>query len=502
VSSVSPSGRYFLDQYGRPLLVKGDSPWALMTRLSPRQARRWFTDRHKQGFNAAIISLIGATANGAPGDDGATYDGLRPFVKGDIRRWQEPYWQRVTAYLRMAADNGITFMLLPIDGWAIGRSFVPRSIGQCQRYGGMLAERLRDLPNIVWMSGGDYYFTAKDPARGTDVDDCIDAMMRGIRQAGDARPFSMELKARKSLSTDNAYWARRVDWNFVYTYYPTYKGVLDAYRRQPAVPAVLGEANYQGENNQGETPPTTDETLRRQVLWSLSSGAAGEFVGSSDWDFHDSGWERRLSTRAVTQITRLRALFSALRWWQLVPDTAGELVTAGRGTRLTGDEPMDVLDNDYVTAARTPDRRLAVVYLPTQRTISVSPSAMAAGTQAAVDRSGLRLQPARLHVGNVHHAGQECRGRQRLAAAADLVDAARQSRRKVWIRRAAYLSIMTQSEQGRPGVRSRHVVGAVSSAAVGSACGRSRPGRPRCGGRRRRRWRGRGWPGSRARRGG
>jgi hypothetical protein len=49
VTSVSPSGRYFLDQHGRPLLVNGDSPWALMTRLSPRQARLWFADRREQG---------------------------------------------------------------------------------------------------------------------------------------------------------------------------------------------------------------------------------------------------------------------------------------------------------------------------------------------------------------------------------------------------------------------------------------------------------------------
>jgi hypothetical protein len=78
LTSVSPDGRYFLDQYGKPLLVEGDSPWALMTRLSPPQARRWFTDRERQGFNAAIVSLIGATANGAPSDDGATFDGLLP----------------------------------------------------------------------------------------------------------------------------------------------------------------------------------------------------------------------------------------------------------------------------------------------------------------------------------------------------------------------------------------------------------------------------------------
>jgi hypothetical protein len=118
------------------------------------------------------------------------------------------------------------------------------------------------------------------------------------------------------------------------------------------------------------------------VLWSLTSGAAGDFHGSDDWEFHP-GWERRLETRALGQVTRLRALFSSLPWWRLVPDTGSRLVTGGRGTELTTDEPRDALENDYVTAARTPDGRLAVVYLPTRRTITVDRAAMAAGTRAA-----------------------------------------------------------------------------------------------------------------------
>ena len=237
---------------------------------------------------------------------------------------------------------------------------------------------------------------SEDPARGSDVDHCIDAMMRGIREAGDGRPFSMQFNPQ-SISTENPFWAQRVDWNFVYTYHPTYQAILEAYQRQPAIPAVLGEANYEGENNQPETPPTTDETLRRQVLWALTSGAAGEFVGSHDWEFHN-GWEQRLSTRALTQITRLRTLFSTLAWWQLVPDTANRAGhrRTGHGTDdQRGEGGMkDVLENDYVTAARTPDGRLAVIYLPTQRTISVNTSAMAAGTRAAwIDPTSGRRDP-------------------------------------------------------------------------------------------------------------
>ena len=382
VTYVSPNGRYFLDQYRKPLLVEGDSPWALMTRLSPVQAKLWFRNRQEHGFNAAIVSLIGSTGNGGPRGDGSTFDGLPPFADGNILNWQEPYWQRVTAYLRMAADHGITVFLYPIDGWTIGRSFIPESIEQCHGYGRKVAERFRDLPNIIWISGGDYIPATRDLARGSDVDHCINAMMRGIREAGDGRPFSMQLAGDKSISNDNPYWASRVDWNFVYTYYPTYRAVLQAYGRQPRIPAIMGEANYEGENNQPETLPTTDETLRRQVLWALTSGAAGEFAGSHDWAFHD-GWEQRLSTPAVTQIERLRNLISGLPWWKLVPDTSDMVVTRGRGTELKTDDPMDVLDNDYVTAAKTPDGRLALIYIPTQRTISVNRAVLPPGCRAA-----------------------------------------------------------------------------------------------------------------------
>ncbi len=393
VTSVGPSRRYFLDQYGKPILIKGDSPWALMTKLSPSQADLWFTDREQQGFNAAIISLIGATANGGPNADGSTFDGLRPFVNGDVLEWQEPYWRRVTSYLRMAAEHGITVMLYPIDGWTIGNAFAPKSYAQCHEYGRKVAERFRDLPNIVWMSGGDYMSVTEDPPAGSDVDHCIDAMMRGIRATGDGRPFSMQLLGDKSISTDNPYWAKKVDWNFVYTYYPTYRAVLEAYDRHPRIPAVLGEANYENENNQPESLPTTDQTLRRQVLWALTSGAAGEFVGSQDWKF-DPGWEGRLSTPALTQIVRLRALVSRLPWWRLGPDREHTLVTSGRGTQVTTDEPMDVLDSDYATAAKTPNGRVALIYVPTHRTISVNLAALAADTRAVwVDPTSGQRRP-------------------------------------------------------------------------------------------------------------
>jgi hypothetical protein len=84
----------------------------------------------------------------------------------------------------------------------------------------------------------------------------------------------------------------------------------------------------------------------------------------------------------VAQIHRLRDLFSRLPWWQLVPDTDDRLVTGGRGSRSTSHEAIDVLQNDYVTAARTPSGRLAVIYVPSRRTITVDPASLAPGPVA------------------------------------------------------------------------------------------------------------------------
>ena len=87
VTALSDDGRHFVDQAGQPLLVRGDAPWSLFVDLSPAEARRYLDTRAEQGFNAVIVSLIGAVANGGPSDEGASYDGVVPCVEGDILDW-------------------------------------------------------------------------------------------------------------------------------------------------------------------------------------------------------------------------------------------------------------------------------------------------------------------------------------------------------------------------------------------------------------------------------
>lgn len=380
ITGISADGRTFVDQDGDPVLVRGDAPWSLLTDLRPDEAETYLTTRAGQGFDAMLVSLVGAVANGAPTDDGATVDGLLPFVDGDVLRWQDAYFDRAHETLRRAGELGITTMLYPIDSWTLDHTFAGVSPATCREFGAMTARWAADLP-VLWMTGGDY-------SRSAAGDACFEALIDGIRSTGDDRPVTLQLWDVSSPAADD-HWRDRVDWSFVYSYGPTPLAVGEAYDATPARPALLGESNYEGENNTGG-PPTTTETLRRQVLWAITSGSPGDVFGTDDWEFRD-GWESRLESEGAEQVSRIRDVVASLPWWTLRPQES--FLTAGVGTAEPG---RDVLDADLATAAVAADGSLALVYVPSGRTVSLDLSRLAPGADAAwVDPSTGTATPVR-----------------------------------------------------------------------------------------------------------
>ncbi len=364
VTTVSPNGRYFLDQNGAPILIKGDSPWAPISDLSAAQVEQWAADRQSYGFNAAIVSLIGAPQNGGQFKNGATYDGVVPFNNGIITSWNEAYWSRVDQDLTSMKNHGITVFLYPMDGWTTlsGNTMYHVSAADSFTYGQMVANRYKNYPNITWMAGGDYQYY-DDPQVNTEFQN----MLAGIRSTGDTRPFSIQ-HTPESVSADVPAYEPISTWNFAYSYSMIYEIVLRGYEENLSShdprPVMLGESNYEGENNTGG-PATTNETLRRQILWTLTSGGSGEFSGTQNWSFF-AGWQGRIDDAWTAQEKSLLTFWQNLSNWQLlVPDDKNHVVTAGRGTQITKDSSLDVLQNNYVTAAQTPDKSLTTVYVPT-----------------------------------------------------------------------------------------------------------------------------------------
>jgi Protein of unknown function (DUF4038)/Putative collagen-binding domain of a collagenase len=361
---VGPTGRYLVDREGHPFLIVGDSPQALIANVSEKQADQFFANRQAAGFNSMWINLLcDEYTGGRP--NGTTYDGIAPFTKpGNLSTPNPAYFARADAMIRLAAQHKLAVFLDPIEtgGWLS----VLRSNGttKAYNYGRYLGLRYKRYSNIVWLNGNDFQ-TWQQPAD----DALVLAVAKGIRSADPAALQTIELNFSVSTSSDDARWRGIIGLDAAYTYFPTYAEVLTAYGRDDHLPEFMIEASYEGEHSY-----TGPSTLRRQEYWTLLSGATGQFYGNTyTWQFLD-GWPSHMNTVGSRQMTFVTDLFSHRAWFDLVPDTSHRLVVSGYGTYS---DSGDVNDNDYVTAARTTDGKLAIAYLPTGRPVQVDMTRMA-----------------------------------------------------------------------------------------------------------------------------
>ncbi len=380
---VGPTGRYLVDAYGRPFLIVGDSPQALIGDLSETAANRFFANRAAAGFNSVWINLLCDAYTGCR-SDGRTYNGIAPFTTADDVSTPNPaYFRRADAMIRLAADHHLAVFLDPIEtgGWL--DVLRQNGVAKDYRFGRYLGARYRAFSNVVWLNGNDF-----QTWKNADDDALALSVARGIRAADPDALQTVELNYPASTSLSDPRWRTVVGLDLVYTYGPTYVEVRRAFTAGAHTPVFLGEASYEGEHYY-----SSPETLRRQEYWSILSGSSGQFYGNHyTWQFLN-GWTQHLDTVGSRQLTFVADLFSRRSWYDLVPDFHHHLVVAGYG-RYTRSGTAN--DSDYATAAATPDGRLAIAYLPTDRAVTVDMARMAGPRVRAqfYDPTDGRYEPA------------------------------------------------------------------------------------------------------------
>jgi hypothetical protein len=332
----------------------------------------YFADRQAKGFNSALVGLLVDSYIGGR-DDLSTYDGLYPFTSGtgtasDLSSPNMAYWSRIDTMVQLASAHGITLLLNPVETGALLPMLQANGTAKDFNFGAFLGNRYKSDPNIIWLNGNDYGgYQGHQVSIWAANDEYVTAVARGIRSTDPNHLQTVELDGPISDSFDNPTWRPLINLNAAYTYYPTYDEVLKGYNEPNPDPVFMGEANYEFENNNGGAA-TTDETLRRQEYWSMTSGAAGQLYGNHYTWTLPSDWKKHLDTRAVTELGFVHSLFSTAAWYKLEPDQTHSLLTAGYGICTTNG---DVLDSDYATAARTADGSLAIVYTPNVRTLTI-----------------------------------------------------------------------------------------------------------------------------------
>lgn len=393
---ASANNRYLVDRNNAPFLIVGDSPQTLIANLSQADAMTYVANRQRYGINTLWINILCNYSDGC-NKDATTFDGVVPFtVVGDLSTPNPTYFQRADDMINIAAVNGMTVLLDPIETGSWLDTLRANGIAKAFAYGQFLGNRYKNFPNIIWMHGNDF----QSWQNATD-DALVLAVARGIRSTDPNHIHTVELNYQTSGSLDDPSWAPLINLNAAYTYFPTYAQVLTEYNRSNFKPVFMVEANYEFEHL-GNADGGSTQNLRRQEYWTMLSGATGQVYGSFyTWRFA-KGWETNLDTPGVIQLGYMKNLFISRKWYDLIPDQAHEVVTAGydslsglvgkfstvvenysalaarlsaRIKRISG--LGSIPTNTYVTAARTSDGSLVMAYLPSIRTITVDMSKLA-----------------------------------------------------------------------------------------------------------------------------
>jgi hypothetical protein len=373
---ASANGRYLVDQNNMPFLVIGDAPHSLIVNLSDSDAATYLINRGSNGVNAIWVELLCDSYTYGPGSDGhANYGhdlaGNNPFTRTlsggyyDLSAPNELYWAHVDYIVQTAATNGIQCMFTPLDqgGWTT--TSLVNGTNRCYQYGQFLGNRYKNAANVFWNLGNDFQSWATPTNESV-----ILQIAQGIESADTNHPITIELDYSVSESLDDPNWWPILTVNGVYTYYPTYAESYVAYNKSNFLPDLLLEGHYEYQSLGGGAEPGTPKVLRRQEYWSVTAGClAGYMYGNYYTTHFASNWQSYLNSPGMAQLGYFKSFCSALNWYNLVPDQAHALLTAGYGTYTTGG---NVGDSDYATAARAADGRTAIIYLPTARAFSVT----------------------------------------------------------------------------------------------------------------------------------
>jgi hypothetical protein len=362
---LSPDRRRILDADGNAVLLQGDAAWSLIANTTLDEARFYIEDRRRKGFNTLIVSLIEYCFAQDPPRNLA---GDEPFTTpGDFRTPNEAYMAHAERVLEIAAQYGMLVILAPAylgspnsshlgfegrpEGWY--QEVLANGAEGCRAWGEFLGCRFGQFRNIIWCIGGDW-----NPGE-TAV--ALDQLARGIRAAGVDNLFTAHVLPECS-PVDVFPEHDWLDLNPTYTYEVVHRKLQTDWKRNPAWPFFLVESTYEGEHNASELQ------VRRQAYWSVLCGGNGHCMGNKPiWLFGD-GWEAALDLPGSVGMARWGAFFRGLPWADLIPDFDHAIVTSGLG---------EARGLDRMTAAATPDRRLAVAYLPVQRAMTVDAGALA-----------------------------------------------------------------------------------------------------------------------------
>ena len=137
---VSDSGRYFVDQVGKPFFWLGDTQWELFRSFTFDDIRTILEDRKSKGF-----SVIQVMFTGFDDGSGANLAGQTPWMNNDPSTPNEEYFKYVDSVIQLGCENELVFALGIFH--QVQTSYI--TLANARIYAKWLAHRYRNVPNII-----------------------------------------------------------------------------------------------------------------------------------------------------------------------------------------------------------------------------------------------------------------------------------------------------------------------------------------------------------------
>jgi hypothetical protein len=362
---VSPNGRYFVDQEGKPFFYLGDTAWLLFQRLDQKEVEEYLKDRVGKGFTVIQAYVIRGLGRRHP-DGNSSLLGAPPFIDRDPTKPNEAFFKNVDYVVNRANDLGLVMGLVTAKSWHVNAH--PEKVfneTNAYTFGKFLGERYKNNA-VLWYPGG-------DSVPGSEAAVWV-AMAKGLKDgSGGSHLISYHGSGQTSSST----WFHNADWldfNSIQSGHgwaaKTYRFIEKDYGLSPAKPTVDMEPPYENHPTGTKTPRIDSHQVRKGAYWNMLSGAAGHGYGALDlfWLYKDSDgpfprngfqpWRKALAYEGSRQVGLMRRLFELRPWYKLVPDQA--VIAAGQGE-----------GEDHVRAARAEDGSFVIAYLPSGKPVSI-----------------------------------------------------------------------------------------------------------------------------------
>jgi hypothetical protein len=341
---VSENKRYLVDQNNQPYFYHGDTCWKLFWEFTGEDAEVYLEDRKLKGFTVIQVQLLPHR------NYQANREGNAPFlVRGDFTTPNPAYFEQVDRMINIAMGKGLGLLISPV--WASKWEqdwYKHLNIDNAEVFCSYLANRYKDFKNIIgWIHGGD------DDA--IELHDCIRICGKIFKETapGQINTFHANQKGGWVFFNNEPWY----DMNMSYSYnYSDMVGQMTAgYHLKPVRPIILGETHY--EYNTG----ITSALLRKFAYASVILGGAGQTYGHKDIWIATCFWREALNSPAAHHMSYLNDIFTSIKWYQLIPDTTHSLVTEGYGS-----------NEEFAPAGFSNDGSIAIVYIPTARTITIN----------------------------------------------------------------------------------------------------------------------------------